>query len=59
MSHAVRRFGATPSPSGATFRLWAPAATSVEVVIDDTRFDMTRLPSGSIISLTRDSPRSN
>jgi malto-oligosyltrehalose trehalohydrolase len=46
MSHAVRRFGATPSPSGTTFRLWAPAASSVELVINDTRFDMTQLPKG-------------
>lgn len=43
---AARRSGATPSPSGTTFRLWAPAATSAEVVINNVRFDMARSANG-------------
>ena len=46
MRHAKRSFGPTLSSSGTTFRLWAPAATSVEVLADDTRLDMIRSTNG-------------
>jgi maltooligosyltrehalose trehalohydrolase len=31
---AALRFGAEPSPEGVTFRLWAPAAARVELLLD-------------------------
>ncbi|MGX9389448.1 malto-oligosyltrehalose trehalohydrolase [Nitrobacteraceae bacterium UC4446_H13] len=39
------RFGATPASDGVTFRLWAPAARRVEVVLD-TPHDMQRFDDG-------------
>ena len=46
MDSAGRSFGPTLSTSGTTFRLWAPAARSVEVIIDDNGFEMTRASNG-------------
>ena len=46
MGRAGRSFGPTLSPSGTTFRLWAPAAESVDVIIDGNSFEMTRASNG-------------
>lgn len=40
------RFGPTLSATGVTFRLWAPAARSVEVVVGHARQAMTRSDNG-------------
>jgi malto-oligosyltrehalose trehalohydrolase len=40
------RFGPELTASGATFRLWAPAARSVEVVIEGAPHEMARLNDG-------------
>jgi maltooligosyltrehalose trehalohydrolase len=52
---APARFGAEPGPQGVTFRLWAPAARHVELVLDDAH-PMQALPDGwyeaSIAGLT-------
>jgi len=41
-----RRFGPELTADGATFRLWAPAARTVEAVVADTRHDMKRSDDG-------------